>query len=141
MSNNNVDINLFEYATRNKLRFPSIRGELSLEQLWDVPLRASDDFNLDRVARTANKVYEETDGSFVTQTPTAAHIRAKMVLEVIKRVIEVKLDDEAKAEKRSKNKKEKEKLLEILAKKQDGKLDDMSEKDLQKRIAALSAED
>ena len=28
--------NLFEMATRSKLRFPSTKGELSVEDLWDL---------------------------------------------------------------------------------------------------------
>lgn len=132
--------NLFEYATRNKLRFASIRGELSVETLWDVPLRSSDDFNLDVIAKRANKTLKDaTEESFVSTAKTTAHIRLEMTLEVIKRVIEVKLFDEAEAKRRAENKKEKEKLLEILAEKQDGKLSELSERELKKRIAALDA--
>ncbi len=45
--------------------------------------------------------------------------------------------DEATAKLRAENKKERERLLEILAEKQAGKLSELSEKELQKRIAAL----
>ncbi len=132
------DINFFEYATRNKLRFASAKGELSVEQLWDVPLRSNDTFNLDVIARAANKVFKEaTEESFVSTTKTPAHTRLEMTLEVIKRVIEVKLADEAAAKRRAENKAEREKLLQILAEKQDGKLSALSEKELKKRIAEL----
>ncbi|OPZ35841.1 MAG: hypothetical protein BWY99_02144 [Synergistetes bacterium ADurb.BinA166] len=52
-------------------------------------------------------------------------------------MIETKLGDEATAKKRADNKIEKEKLLTILAEKQDGKLSALSESELRKRIAAL----
>lgn len=130
--------NLFEYATRHKLRFSSTRGDLSVEMLWDIPLRSTDGFNLDAVARTANKTYKDaTEESFVATTRTEAHTRLEMALEVVKRIIEVKLADEASAKQRADNRIEKEKLLKILAEKQDGKLSDLSEKELQRRIAAL----
>lgn len=130
--------NLFEYATRNKIRFASSRGELSVEQLWDVPLRSTDGFNLDAVAKAANKAYKDaTEESFVSSARTAVHTRLENTLEVVKRVIQVKLDDEAAAKRRAENKVEKEKLLKILAEKQDGKLSDLTEKELQRRIAAL----
>lgn len=133
-----MDQNIFEYATRNKLRFDSTRGPLSPEQLWDVPLRSSDGFNLDAIAKGANKVFKDaTEESFVATERTPATYRLEMALEVVKRVIEVKLDDEKTAKKRAENKKERERLLEILAEKQDGKLSELSEKELQKRIAAL----
>lgn len=132
------EINIFQYATRNKLRFASTKGDLTVEQLWDAPLRSSDGFNLDAIAKTANKAFKDaTEESFVTTTKTPATTRLEMTLEVVKRVIEVKLADEALAQKRAENKKEREKLLEILAEKQAGKLSELSEKELQKRIAAL----
>jgi hypothetical protein len=129
---------LFIYATRNKLRFASPRGELSTEQLWDMPLRANDNFNLNEVAKTANKALKSaTEESFVETTKTALHVKLEMALEVVKYVIEVKLEEEAAAQKRAKNKLEKEKLLVILAEKQDGKLSALSENELKKRIASL----
>ena len=130
--------NIFEYATRNKLRFASPRGELSVEQLWDVPLRSSDDFNLNTIAKTTNKALKEiSEESFVETKKTAKQIRLENALEVVKYVIDVKLEEEKAAETRAARKQEKEKLLAILAEKQAGKLSELSEKELQKRIAAL----
>jgi FKBP-type peptidyl-prolyl cis-trans isomerase len=129
---------LFIFATRNKLRFASIRGELSVEQLWDVPLRSRDDFNLNTVAKTANKALKEiSEESFVETTKTAAHTRCEAAMETVKYIIDVKLAEEEAAKNKATKKQEKEKLLAILAEKQDGKLSELSEKELQKRIAAL----
>lgn len=130
--------NIFEYATRNKLRFASIRGELSAEQLWDVPLRAKDDFNLNNVAKAANKALKDiSEDSFVETKKTPEHTRREIALEVVKYVIEVKVAEEKAAETRAARKLEKQKLMEILAEKQAGKLSELTEKELQKRIAAL----
>lgn len=130
--------NIFEYATRNKLRFASSRGELSVEQLWDVPLRGGGDFNLNAVAKAANKALKDvSEESFVETTKTPEHTRRETALEVVKYVIDAKLAEEEAAKKRAANKLEREKLLAILAEKQDGKLSELSEKELQRRIAAL----
>lgn len=130
--------NLFIYAARNKLRFASIRGELSVEQLWDVPLRSRDDFNLNAIAKTANKAFKEiSEESFVETKKTPEHTRRETALDVVKYVIDVKLSEEKAAETRTERKREKEQLLQILAEKQAGKLSELSEKELQKRIAAL----
>lgn len=130
--------NIFEYATRNKLRFASVRGELTVEQLWDVPLRSKDDFNLNIVAKAANNAWKNiSEESFVETARTPQHTRLEMALEVVKYVIDAKLAEETAAKKRAENKIEKEKLLAILAEKQDGKLSELSEKELQRRIAAL----
>jgi hypothetical protein len=129
---------IFEYAIRNKLRFASARGELTLEQLWDVPLRSKDGFDLDHIAKGANKAWKDiSEESFVETAKTLEHVRREATLEIVKYVIGAKLVEEQAAKKRAENKIEKEKLLEILAEKQAGKLSELSEKELQRRIAAL----
>lgn len=137
-------INLFEYATRNKLRFASMKGELTVEALWEVPLRAptfsppGPSFDLNTIAKTASKALKDiSEENFIETTKTVEHTRREMALEVIKYVIEVKLAEEVAAKKRADNKKEKESLLNILAEKQAGKLNALSEAELKKRIAAL----
>jgi hypothetical protein len=131
-------MNIFEYAARNKVRFQSTRGELTLEQLWDVPLRSRDDFNLNAVAKAANKAWKDiSEESFVETARTPEHTRRETMLEVVKYVIDTKLAEEEAAKKSTDNKIEKEKLLTILAEKQAGKLSELSEKELQRRIAAL----
>ncbi len=132
--------NIFEFAARNKIRFTSTKGLLTVEQLFnDVPLRSSDGFNLDAIAREANKQLKAaTEESFVNTERTPEHSRLETTLEIVKFVIASKLDDEAAAKKRQENAAEKQKLLKILAEKQDGKLSELSEAQLRRRIEALS---
>lgn len=130
---------MFLQATRAKYRFPSSKGEMSVENLWDVPLRSKDDFNLDKIARGINRELEAaTEESFVDAVQTSP---AKRVLEsklgIVKQIIAIKIDEEETAKNRAENKTEREKLLKILAEKKDGKLSELSEKELQKRINAL----
>jgi hypothetical protein len=133
-------MNNFEYATRNKLRFSSIKGFLTVEQLWDVPLRSRDGFDLNAIAKTANKALKDAvEENFVETTRTVAQTNHVRVLETVKYVIETKLAEEAAAETRATNRAEKAKLLEILAEKQDGKLSNLSEAELKRRIASLEA--
>lgn len=133
-----ANINSFEYAARHKIRFSSPRGELSVEQLWDVPLRSKDDFNLNTVAKATNKALKDaTEESFVETSRTALHVRLEVALDLVKHVIETKINDEDTAKKRADNKIEREKLLAILADKQAGKLSALSENELKKRIEAL----
>lgn len=130
---------IFVHATRNKFRFQSTKGELTVEQLWDVPLRSRDDFNLNAVAKAANKALKDlSEESFVETTKTPQHTRAETSLEIVKFVIDTKLAEEEATAKRAANKVEKEKLLAILAEKQDGKLSELTEKELKRRIAALN---
>jgi hypothetical protein len=131
--------NIFEYASRNKLRFTSLRGVLTVEQLWDVPLRSTDGFNLNAVARAANEaVKAANEENFVGPTArTTAQVQLESALEIVKYVIDVKLADEAAAKKRVENKAKREKLLVALQEKEDGKLSEMSVRELKRQIAEL----
>ena len=134
----NDNVSMYEYAARHKLRFLSTKGELTVEQLWDVPLRSKDDFNLDSIAKTANSALKRlSEESFVQPVRTQAHEKAEFALALVKHVIEVKLDEEKAAKMRAENRVEREKLLKILAEKQEGKLSELTERELQKRINAL----
>ena len=130
--------NIFEYAARNKLRFASSRGELTTENLWDVPLRSTDGFNLNAVAKATNEaVKAANEENFVETSRSPVHARVETAFEVVKHVIEVKLADEAAAKKRTENRIKREKLLTVLVEKQDGKLSEMSERELKRQIAEL----
>ena len=90
------------------------------------------------MAKTASKAWKDiSEESFVETAKTPEHVRRATALEVVKHVIDTKLAEELAAKTRADNKIEKEKLLAILAEKQAGKLSELSEKELQKRIAAL----
>lgn len=130
---------LFIYAARNKIRFTSIKGMLTVEQLWDLPLRSGDNFNLDAVAREANRQLKAaTEESFVATERTLEHTRLETALEIVKYIIACKLDEEAAAKKRADNKAEREALLRILADKQQDKMSKLSEAELKRRIEALA---
>lgn len=133
-------MNTFEYAARHKLRFASSRGALTAEMLWDVPLRSSDGFNLNMIAKaTSLSLKEISEENFVESAKTTEHARLEIMLEVVKNVIATKIAEEEAAKTRASRLQEKGKLLAILAEKQDGKLSALSERELQKRIAELDA--
>ena len=131
--------NIFEYATKNKLRFTSDRGQLTVEDLWDMPLRSKNGFDLNAIAKNASKTVKNlSEDNFVDNVRTPGVERSEMALDIIKYVIEVKLTEEANDKKKADNKIEREKLMAILAEKQDGKLSKLTEDEIQKRIAALT---
>ena len=129
---------MFEQATREKLRFMSSKGDITVEQLWDVPLRANQGFNLDAIARSHSKAVElASEESFVDEVKSSpGKTRAKLAFSIVKHVIDVKLMEEQASERRASNKQEREKLLAILAEKQEGKLTKLSEEELKRRINA-----
>lgn len=128
---------MFEKAVRTKLRFSSPKGDLSVEQLWEVPLRSKDTFNLDTIAKQANaRVKDLGEESFVETHYNPAKTQANLAFEIVKYIITVKKSEEEAAKQRAANRDEKDKLLRILAEKKDAAL---SVDELTKRINELDS--
>lgn len=131
-------MSLFEKATRQKLRFPSIKGELSVEQLWELPLTSVIGFDLDSVAKAINKtVKESAEESFVSTSVNSVNEKATLSLEVVKHVISVKITEADNATKAQGKRLERQKLLEALERTKDSELSELSAEEIQKRIDAL----
>jgi hypothetical protein len=131
---------MFEKAARTKLRFPSTRGELSAEQLWDLPLTSRSGFDLDTIAREINQnLKASTEDSFVTVRVNPMKDRFELSLDILKHIIQVKLDEIAEAARISARRAEKSRLVEILDQKKDQALLNLTPEEIQQRIAALEA--
>lgn len=124
---------LFKTAARRKTRFPSAKGLLTAEQLYDLKLT-----DLDVVARSINgELKGLTEDSFVELTPDPRRGHLKDALDLVIEVIADKQADVTAAEKRQKKAALKRTLTDALARKQDEALSSASIEDLQKQLAAL----
>ncbi len=47
-------MSMFEQAARKQYRYPTTRGFVTTEQLWEMPLQSKTGFDLDTTARTIN---------------------------------------------------------------------------------------
>ncbi|BCJ47509.1 hypothetical protein GCM10010168_18670 [Actinoplanes ianthinogenes] len=129
---------IFEKATREKFRYPSTKGLLTTEQLWDLPLTAKSGFSLDDVAKAVNAELKAIDTeSFVATETNPAKATLETKLEVVKHVIAFRLAQDEAAKAAAAKKLEKEKLLEILGRKQDAVLENLTEAELLARINNL----
>ena len=112
-------MNIFEQATRRAIRFESAKGDLSVEQLWDLPLQSRNQFDLDTVAKTVNRQLNAvTEESFVSVRENPAKETLSLKLELVKHIISVKLQEAEEARNRANKASEKEKLLRLLDEKQ-----------------------
>jgi len=131
---------LFQLASRQKFRFQSVKGELTVEQLWDLPLQSRNGFDIDHVAKAlSGELKTLTDDSFVTsalEKPGKALLEQK--LELVKVIITQLLADNVAANRASARRAERDKLLEIRAQKQDENLGTLSLEEIDAKIAALS---
>jgi hypothetical protein len=131
--------NLFIQAARKQFRFESVRGFVSAEDLWTMPLQAKSGFDLDNVAKATNAALANaTDTSFVSTTTNPAKAELETKLEIVKFVIATKLQENQEALAAGAKKALREKLTNVLAEKQDAALKDMTPDELQAQITALS---
>jgi hypothetical protein len=130
---------MFEKAARLKIRFDSPTGQLSVEDLWDLPLTGNNKrANLDDIAIGLDKdLKEKGTTSFVKKT-TRADETLTLKFDIVRKVIEVKLAEAEAADLRKSNAERKQKLLAILAEKQDADLKGKSTEELQKLINELT---
>ena len=122
---------MFEYATRNKVRFP-FKGLISVEDLWDLSLT-----NLDSIYKTLNKQVKQSEEESLLNTKTTVDKELDVQIAIVKHIVVVKLSEQEAREKASAKKAQKQKIMAIIASKQDEALQNSSVEDLQKMLDEL----
>lgn len=130
---------MYKFAAQNRLRFPSVRGDLTVEQLFQLPLKAQNGADLDSVARAiSNQLKSVSEESFV-EDPTSDPKKTALVmsLDVVKDVIATKQAENRAALARQNRTIERNKILDAISAKQDKALTESSLDDLKKKLAEL----
>ena len=122
---------MFEYVTRNKVRFP-FKGLISVEDLWDLSLT-----NLDSIYKTLNKQIKQSEEESLLNTKTTVDKELDVQIAIVKHIVAVKLAEQEAREKASAKKAQKQKIMAIIASKQDEALQNSSVEDLQKMLDEL----
>lgn len=131
-------MSIFEKASINKLRFPSIKGDLTTEQLWDVPLTSKTGFDLDTIAKGVNAgLKAATEDSFVSVRVNPAKDTLELAMEILKHIIAAKLHQADVLRSAAARAEERKKLVAILGQKQDEALHSLTPEEIQKRLDAL----
>lgn len=131
--------NMFEKASRLKLRFETPQGNFNCEDLWDLPLTVgvANKVSLDGIAVGLNRLLKTTDPvSFVIKdkkADTTLQLKFDIVLHIINvRQAEMELAATAKA-----NADKKQQLLALIATKENEQLSSKSLDDLRAMVASL----
>lgn len=123
---------MFEKAARRKLRF-SHKGQLSVEDLWDLPVE-----QLDAIYKKLAKEQKATEEeSLLTKGPASFTILG-LQIDIVKRIVTVKLEEEDARKTKALNKMKKERIASIIAEKEDEGLKSMSLDDLKKAMDEMS---
>jgi hypothetical protein len=135
-----ANTNLFEQATRAKLRFSSPQGQLSVEDLWDLPLTGKgNQANLDDLYKNQHALVKASTDQVSLVTPTKKVDDVdELKLEVVKHITLVLIaerDAKVSARKRAEQKRH---LQSLLAQKELQAMEGQSMDELRAQIAALS---
>lgn len=123
--------NLFEMATRSKLRFPSTKGELSVEDLWDLS-----DKDLDVVYKNLkDQEVKSSEESLLDDTNVDPKLTA--AIGIVRYIFTTKRNERLAEKERINKKLTQRKYIDALSKKQDEAIEKMSEAELRAMIDSL----
>ena len=129
---------MFEKAARLKLRFATPVGDLSAEDLWDLPLTSrANKANLDDLARALHQQIEQAPTvSFVKPTEPVSVI-PQLKFDLVLHIIKVKLAEQEAAQKAQTTRERKQQIMALIEQKKNDALGASSIEELQAMLDAL----
>lgn len=125
-------MSIFEKALRNKLRF-QYRGPRTTEDLWEVPLIELNEMY--KTLKAEQKAMSSEEDLLGTKSDDDTTLELK--IELIKHIVEVRLQERKERENLANKKERKQKLLAILEEKQDENLRELSTEEIIKMIEEI----
>lgn len=122
---------MFEKASRLKLRF-NYKGLCTAEDLWDLPLRS-----LDSIFKELNAQLRTQKEESLLEKRSQADELLDLAISIVKHVVEVRLQEQKEREAAGEKAAHKQKLLGIIADKQDTELREMPLDELKKLVEDL----
>lgn len=130
--------NLLLIALSTGMRFPSNRGAITTEDLFSLPLTATNGFSLDSVAKSVNGALKALgEESFVDQGDAAQRTSLTEMLDTVKLVIDYRQEQNAAAVAKREKRARRTKLLEALENRENNDLASMSKDDILKQLEEL----
>ena len=121
---------IYEAAIRNKYRFP-YKGMITIEDLWDLNFTA-----LDNIYKSLNsEKKQDSEDSLIA--PVVANTEIENKIAIVKYVYEVKKAEADARKLASENRKKKERIMEIIANRQDAALQNMSDDELKAMLESM----
>lgn len=111
---------MFEFALKNKLRF-NFKGVLNTEDLFDLSLE-----DLDSIYKNLNSRVKESGEESLLGTKTKVDEELEIQINIVKYIVEDKLEERDRISKEREIRKQKQKIMEIIADKEDSELEGKS---------------
>lgn len=127
----NNEINVFEVATKNKYRFP-YRGQISVEDMWDLSVT-----ELDKIFKTLNKQVKTAQEESLLETKTKEDETIENQIAIVRHIVSVKQKEANDRLREKERKAQKQRIMEIMADKEDEALKSKSTEELRKMLEEL----
>ncbi len=130
---------IYKIAAQTGIRFVTNRGELTVEQLFAMPLKSGSGFDLDTTARTINSELKEMSEESFVEDPAAnpRKVELETSLAIVKDVIKTKQEENAAVRLKAAKVIERKKILDAIGAKKDAALTTASLDELEKKLAEL----
>ena len=126
-----ITTNIFEYATRWGLRF-QYKGNQSVEDLWVLPVT-----ELDKIYKELNKQVKQSEEESLLSTKTDVDTELEVQIAIVKHIVSVKLTEQETREKAAAKRAQKQKIMSIIATKEDEALHNSSVDELREMLDKL----
>ena len=123
---------LFERASKQKLRIKTANGNVTVEDLWDIPL-----LQLNKIAKALKKELKESEEEDFLDVRSDADVKTRLKFDIVLHVLNHGVAAKARREAAAGIKEEKQKILGVLARKQDDALEQLTEEQLQAKLQGL----
>ena len=123
--------NLFEGAVRAKYRFP-FKGQITAEDLWDLSLQ-----DLDRVFKALNTEAKLSQEESLLNTPDKKTETLQRKIEIVKHIVAVRQAETQAVKDAADRKAQKQRIMEIIARKEDEALQSMTKEELMKMLDGM----
>lgn len=123
---------LFFNAVKNKYRYPSKRGNLTTEQLFDLSFES-----LDEIYSELTALLDQMPKKSLLAQRSNADEELREKVDVVEAVFVYKTELRNKAKNMEAKRQQKQKLIDLLEKKKEKALENLSEEELLKKLAEL----
>jgi hypothetical protein len=125
---------MFKEASRLKLRFESNKGNISVEDLWDLPLESGGGLSLDNLAKKVNKELKDSEEESFVSNKSHKNKLLELKLSILKDIIKIRLVEVDEKERSLINQTKRDNIKQILANKENEELHNKSPEELKKML-------
>ena len=120
---------MYKEASKQKLRFETSYGPLTVEQLWDLSIN-----NLDKLAVSLEEAYKNSKGKSFLDVKTKKDKTIKLRFDIVLDILNTKVEELEEAKNAAENKAHNQQILELIKRKQDSELEGKSVEELEKML-------